>query len=180
MDIERTKHNFQFFHCCFLGQVVHPSSVRCRLLVTTLPLGSLLVGLLRAIVRQVTFFPTSKTSVRGIGSTSLHGSIIGRTLTLRLIPTLLQRALVAILRLEWGTLRELIAERDLTTIPLTRGRPLLITLLETSTRTSVTTRSLSLKPFPLGIHLLVLVIHHNSAVYKRLKIRISIGHQLQL
>jgi hypothetical protein len=89
MDIEHTKHNFPFFHCCFLGQVVHPSSVRCRLLVITLPLGSLLVGLLRAIVRQVTFFPTSKTLVGGIGNTSLHGSIIGRTLTLRLIPTLL-------------------------------------------------------------------------------------------
>jgi uncharacterized membrane protein YvlD (DUF360 family) len=110
MDIERTKHNFWFLHCCFLRQVVHPSSVRCRLLVTTLPLGSLLVGLLRAIVRQVTFFLTSKTSVGGIGNTSLHGSIIGRALTLRLIPTLLRRAWVAILWLKWGTLRELIAE----------------------------------------------------------------------
>jgi hypothetical protein len=128
----------------------------------------------------VTFFPTSKTPVGGIGNTSLHGSIIGRALTLSLIPTLLQRALVAILRLEWGTLRELIAERDLTTIPLTRRRPLLITLLETSTRMSVATGGLSLKPFPLGIHLLALVIHHDSAVHKRLKIGISIGHQLQL
>jgi hypothetical protein len=72
MNIERTKHNFRFLHCCFLGQVVHPSSVRRRLLVTTLPLGSLLVGLLMAIVRQVTFFPTSKTPVGGIGNTSLH------------------------------------------------------------------------------------------------------------
>jgi hypothetical protein len=56
----------------------------------------------------------------------------------------------------------------------------LITLLETSTRTSVTTRSLSLKLFPLGIHLLALVIHHDSAVHKCLKIEISIGNQLQL
>jgi hypothetical protein len=56
----------------------------------------------------------------------------------------------------------------------------LITLLEPNTRMSVTTRSLSLNPFPLGIHLLVLVVHHDSAVHKRLKIRISIGHQLQL
>jgi hypothetical protein len=46
---------------------------------------------------------------------------------------------------------------------------LLITLLETSTRTSVTTEGLSLKPFPLGIHLLALVIHHDSVVHKRLK-----------
>jgi hypothetical protein len=77
MDIEHTKHNFRFLHGGFLGQVVHPSSVRCRLLVTTLPLGSLLVGLLRAIVRQVTLFPTSKTLVGGIRSTGLHWSIIG-------------------------------------------------------------------------------------------------------
>jgi hypothetical protein len=148
--------------------------------VATLPLGSLLVGLLRATVRQMTFFPTSKTPVRGIGNTSLHGSIIGRALMRSLIPTLLRRAWVAILRLEWGTLRKLIAKRDLTTIPLTRRRPLLITLLETSTRTSVTTEGLSLKSFLLGIHLLALVIHHDSAVHKRLKIGISIGHQLQL
>jgi hypothetical protein len=58
--------------------------------------------------------------------------------------------------------------------------PVLITLLETSTLTSVATRGLSLKPFPLGIHLHTLVIHHNSAVHKRLKIGIGIGYQLQL
>jgi hypothetical protein len=147
MDIKCTKHNFWFLHCCFLRQVVHAFSVRRRLLVTTLSLGSLLVGLLRAIVRQVTFFPISKTSIGGIRNTSLHRGIIGRALTLRMIPTLLRRAWVAILRLEWGMLRELIAERDLTTIPLTKRRPLLIILLEISTRPSVTTRSLSLKPF---------------------------------
>jgi hypothetical protein len=100
MDIERTKHNFWFLHYGFLGQVVHPSSVRCRLLVTTLPLWSLLVDLLRIIVGQVTLFPTSETLVGGIGSTGLYWSVIRRTLTLRLIPTLLRRALVAILRLE--------------------------------------------------------------------------------
>jgi hypothetical protein len=77
--------------------VVHPSSIRCRLLVTTLPLWSLLVDLLRAVVGQVTFFSTSKTLVGGIGSTGLHWSIIERTLALRLIPILLQRALVTIL-----------------------------------------------------------------------------------
>jgi hypothetical protein len=79
-----------------------------------------------------------------------------------------------------GDVRKLIAERDLTTIPLARWMPLLITLLETSTLTSVATGGLSLKPFSLGIHLLVLVIHHYSAVHKRLKIGIGIGHQLQL
>jgi hypothetical protein len=126
----------------------------------------------------MTLFPTSKASVGGIGNTSLHGSIVGRALTLSLIPTLLRGALVAILRLKRGTLWKLITERDLATIPLTRWMPLLITLLETSTLTSVATGGLSLKPFPLGIHLLALVIHHNSVVYKRLKIGIGIGHQL--
>jgi hypothetical protein len=105
MDIERTKHNFRLLHCGLLRQVIHSSSVECWLLVAALPLGSLLVGLLRAIVRQVTFFPTSETPVGGIGSTSLHASIIRRALTLCLIPTLLRRTLVAILRLEWGMLR---------------------------------------------------------------------------
>jgi hypothetical protein len=56
----------------------------------------------------------------------------------------------------------------------------LITLLETSTLTSVATRDMSLKPFPLGIHLLALVSHHNSVVHKHLKIGLGIGHQLQL
>jgi hypothetical protein len=92
--------------------------------------------------------------------------MVGRALTLSLIPTLLLRAWVAILRLEWGTLWKLIAERELTMIPLTRWMPLLITLLETSTLTGVAIGGLSLKPFPLGIHLLALVIHHNSAVHK--------------
>jgi hypothetical protein len=57
---------------------------------------------------------------------------------------------------------------------------MLITLLKTSTQTSVTTGGLSLKPFPLSIHLLALVVHHDSVVHKRLKIGISIGHKLQL
>jgi hypothetical protein len=124
----------------------------------------------------MTIFPTSKTPVEGIGNSSLHGSIVGRALTLSLIPTLLLRVLVSILQLKQGTLWKLITERELTMIPLTRWMPLLITLLETSTLTSVATGGLSLKTFPLGIHLLVLVIHHNSAVHKRLKIGIGIGH----
>jgi hypothetical protein len=53
-------------------------------------------------------------------------------------------------------------------------------LLETSTLMSVATRGLYLKSFPLGIHLLTLIIHHNRAIHKRLKIGIGIGHQLQL
>jgi hypothetical protein len=176
MYIERTKHNFWFLHCCLLRHVIHPSNVRRRLLMTTLPLGRLLVGLLRAIVRQVTLFTTSETLVGGIRNTSLHGSVVGRALTLRLIPILLVRALVDILWLVRGTLQDLIVCRELSTIPLTRWVPLLITLLETSMLMSVASRCLSLKPFSLGIHLLVLVIHHNSAIHKRLEIGIGIRH----
>jgi hypothetical protein len=143
---------------------------------TALPLGGLLVRLLRAIVRQMTLFTTSKTPVGGIRNTSLHGSVVGRAQTLRLIPTLLLRALVDILWLIWGTLRKLIACQKLSTIPLTRWIPLLITLLETSSWMSVATRGLSLKSLPLGIHLLALVVHHNCAIHKRLKIGIGIGH----
>jgi hypothetical protein len=71
---------------------------------TALPLGRLLVGLLRAIVRQVTLFTTSKTLVGGIRNTSLYGSVVGRALMLRLIPILQLRALVDILWLVRGTL----------------------------------------------------------------------------
>jgi hypothetical protein len=176
MDIERTKHNFWFLCCCLLRHVVHLSSVKHRLLMTALPLGGLLVRLLRAIVRQMTLFTTSKTPVGGIRNTSLHGSVVGRALTLGLIPILLLRALVDILWLVRGTLRELIACQKLSMIPLTRWIPLLITLLETSTLTSVATRGMSLKPFPLVIHLLALVVHHNCAIHKHLKIGIGIGH----
>jgi hypothetical protein len=124
----------------------------------------------------MTLFTTSETPVGGIKNTSLHESVVGRALTLRLIPILLLRALVDILWLVLGTLRELIACRKLSMIPLTRWIPLLITLLETSTLTSVATRGLSLKHFPLGIHLLALVVHHNCAIHKRLKIGIGIGY----
>jgi hypothetical protein len=176
MDIKRTKHNFRFLRCCLLRYMIHPSSVRRRLLMTALPLGGLLVGLLKAIVRQMTLFTTSKTPIGGIRNTSLHGSVVGRALTLRLIPILLLRVLVDILGLVQGTLQDLIMCRELSRIPLTRWVPLLITLLETSTLTSVATRGLSLKPFSLSIHLLALVVHHNGAIHKRLEIGIGTGH----
>jgi hypothetical protein len=88
--------------------------------------------------------------------------------------------LVAILRLKRGMLWKLITGRELTMIPLTRWIPLLITLLETSTLMCVAIRGLSMKPLPFGIHLLALVVHHNCAIHKRLKIGVGIGHQLQL
>jgi hypothetical protein len=125
-------------------------------------------------------FSTAIACVGGARHTVLHRSVVGGALVLSLASILLLWALVAILRLKRGTLQKLIAGRELTTIPLTRWIPLLITLLETSTLTSVATRGLSLKPFPLGIHLLAPVVHHNCAIHKHLKIGVSIGHQLQL
>jgi hypothetical protein len=107
-----------------------------------------------------------------------HRSVVGGALVLSLASILLLWVLVAILRLKRETLRKLIACQKLSTIPLTRWIPLLITLLETSTLTSVATRGLFPKPFPLGIHLLTLVVHHNYAIYRRLKTGVSIGHQL--
>jgi hypothetical protein len=52
----------------------------------------------------MTLFATSETPVGGIRNTILHGSVVGRALTLRLIPILLLRMLVDILQLVWGTL----------------------------------------------------------------------------
>jgi hypothetical protein len=114
--------------------------------------------------------------VRGARSTILHKSVVGGALALTLTSILLLWALVAILRLKRGTLRKLITGRELPMIPLTRWIPLPITLLETSSLTSVATRGLSLKPFPLGIHFLALVVHHNGPIHKRLKIGIGVGH----
>ena len=40
--------------------------------------------------------------------------------------------------------------------------------------------SLSLKPPPLGLHLLTIVVNNNSAIHQRLKIGVGIGHKLEL
>ena len=42
--------------------------------------GGLLVGLLRAIIRQMTFFTTTEALARGAKGTSLHGSVVRHSL----------------------------------------------------------------------------------------------------
>jgi ABC-type amino acid transport system permease subunit len=127
------------------------------------------IGHLRTVIRHVTFFSTMETLSRSIRDTSLHWGVVGGTLALILVPILLLGMLTAILRLVRRTLQKLITWRKLTTVSLVRRIPLLITLLiallETSALASVASRYLSLKPLPFGIHLLALVVHHNSAIH---------------
>ena len=94
--------------------MIHLSCVGCWLLITILPLGVLLVRLLRAIIRQVTLFTTMKTLVWSARGTNLHGSVVRRSLSWCLLATLLLGTLIAILLLVWVTLRVL------TMIPLIR------------------------------------------------------------
>ena len=150
--------------------------IMCWLLVAVLLLGGLRVGLLRAIIRQVTFFSTTKTLAGGARGTSLHRSVVVRSLSWCLLTTLLLRTLIGILLLV------LVALRILTTIPLTGWslKPLLEALLSIGTRTSIAPRGLSLKPPLLGLHLLTLVVNNNSAIHQRLKIGVGIGHKLEL
>jgi hypothetical protein len=80
------------------------------------------------------------------------------------------------------TLLELITLRVLTMVPLTQWPmvPLLIALLKASALTSITSKGLSLKPLPFSIHLLVLIVNHNSVIHKHLEVGVCIGHQLEL
>ena len=150
--------------------------IMCWLLVAILPLRGLLVGLLRAIVREVTFFATTETLAGGARGTSLHRSVVRRSLSWCLLTTLLLRTLIGILLLV------LVALRILTTIPLTGWslKPLLEALLRIGTRTSIAPRGLTLKPPLLGLHFFALVVNNNGAIYQRLKIGIGIGHKLEL
>ena len=77
--------------------MVHFSHVGCWLLITVLPLRGLLIGLLRAIIRQVTFFATTEALAGGARGTSLHRSVVGCSLSWCLLTTLLLGTLIAIL-----------------------------------------------------------------------------------
>ena len=136
----------------------------------------MLVGLLRAVIRQVTFFTIMETLARSARGTSLHRSIVGCFLSWCLLTTLLLRMLIATLLLV------LVALRVLTMTPLIRWSlvPLLGTLLRVGARMSITSRGLSLKPPLLGLHLLALIVNNNSAIHQRLKIGVCIGHKLEL
>ena len=144
--------------------------IMCWLLVAVLFLGGLLIRLLRAMIREVTFFATTETLARGARGTSLHRSVVGRSLSWCLLTTLLLRTLIGILLLV------LVALRILTTIPLTGWslKPLLEALLRIGTWTSIAPRGLSLKPPLLGLHLLALVVNNNSVIHQRLKVRVRV------
>ena len=130
----------------------------------------------------MTFFTTTKTLVGSARGTSLHGSVVRRSLSWCLLTTLLLRTLIAILLLVWWTLLVRVVLRVLATIPLTRWslEPLLEALLRVGTRTSVTSRGLSLKPPLLGLHLFALVVTNNGEIHQCLEIVVCIGHKLEL
>ena len=176
VDIEHTKHDFWFHKRRLCRHMIHLSCVGCWLLITILPLGVLLVRLLRAIIRQVTLFTTAETLIGSARSTSLHGSVVRRSLSWCLLTTLLLGKLISILLLV------LVALRVLATIPLIRWSlvPLLKALLRIGVRTSITSRGLSLKPHLLGLHLLALIVNNNGVIHQRLKVGVCIGHKLEL
>jgi hypothetical protein len=110
-------------------------------------------------------FSTAIACVGGARCTSLHRSVVGGALALSLTSILLSGALIAIMRLEWRTLRKLIMWRELTTIPLIRWISLLVALLKSSALMSVASRGLSLEPLPFSIHIFALVVNHNRAIH---------------
>ena len=97
----------------------------------------------------MTLFSTMKTLVGSVRGTSLHGSVVRRSLSWCLLTTLLLRTLIGILLLV------LVALGVLATIPLIGWslKPLLEALLRIGARMSITPRGLSLKPPLLGFHL---------------------------
>ena len=125
-----------------------------------------MVGLLKAIIRQMTFFTTTKALAGGAKGTSLHGSVVRRSLSWCLLTTLLLRTLISILLLV------LVALRILTMIPLTGWslKPLLEALLRVGAWTSITSRGLSLKPPLLGLHFFTLIVNNNGVIHQCLKV----------
>ena len=121
-------------------------------------------------------FSTAIAYIGGTRSTSLHGSVVGCSLSWYLLTTLLLGTLIAILLLVW------VAPRVLTTIPLIRWslEPLLEALLRVGARTSITSRCLPLKPPLLGLHLFALIVNNNDVIHQCLKIGVCIGHKLEL
>ena len=68
------------------------------------------------------------------------------------------------------------------TVPLIRWTlvPLLKALLWVSMVASVASKGLSLKSHLLSVHLLALIVNHNSAIHQGLEIRVGVGHELEL
>ena len=128
--------------------MVHLPCVGCWLLITILSLGGLLVGLLRAIIRQVTLFTIAETLFGSARGTGLLGSVVGCSLSWCLLTTLLLGTLITNLLLVQVVLRVL------TMIPLTGWslEPLLEALLRVGAWMGITPRGLSLKPPLLSLH----------------------------
>ena len=135
--------------------------------------GGLLVCLLRAVVRHVALFAIAKTLVGSVRCTSLHGGVVGHALVGYLLTTLLLLLLA---------LLELVGLQVLTTVPLIRQPlvPLLETWVWVGTLASVTSRGLPLKPPFLGVHLLALIVNHNSVVHQCMEIRVGVRHEPEL
>ena len=108
--------------------------------------------------------------------TSLHGSVVRRSLSWFLLIILLLGTLVAILLLIWWTLLVLVA------IPLIGWSlvPLLEALLRVGALMGIVSRGLSLKPPLLGLHLFALIVNNNSVIHQHLEIGVGIGHKLEL
>ena len=85
--------------------MIHLACVGRWLLITILPLWGLLVWLLRTIIRHVTLFTIAETLVGSARGTSLHGSVVRRSLSWCLLTTLLLGTLIAILLLVRVALR---------------------------------------------------------------------------
>ena len=130
----------------------------------------------------MTLFSTMETLVGSARGTSLHGSVVRRSLSWCLLSTLLLGTLTAILLLVQWTPLVLVALSVLTTIPLIGWSlvPLLEALLRIGAQTSIASRGLSLKPPLLGLHLFALIVNNNGAIYQCLKIRVCSGHKLEL
>ena len=77
---------------------------------------------------------------------------------------------------------ETACEWEWSMVPLIRWAlvPLLKTLMWVSIVASVASRGLSLKSPLLGIHLLALIVNHNSVVHECLEVGVGAGHKLQL
>ena len=125
----------------------------------------------------MTLFSIAETLVGSARGTSLHASVVRRSLPWCLLTTLLLGTLIAILLLlVW------VALRVLTMIPLIGWSlvPLLEALLRISAWTSVASRGISLKPPLIGLHLFALVVNNNSMIHQRLEIGVCIGYKLDL
>ena len=139
-----------------------------ELRIAILVLWSLLVLLVWTLISIVTNFSTVVACVGVIGCTTLHRSIVGRSLACCWIAGLLWGTLITKLLLVLRVLLELVTLRILTLVSLVRWSliPLLKTLLGIGTRAGVASRSLPLKPSLLGFYLFALIVNHNSAVHQ--------------